>query len=120
MSSSEEPHPFSQSASDAIEADLAESRMNEPITTHDVEKSKQRKIGSNQELLRRKWVTLGILFGVTGALGIPLLWQNPRFSHFERVIWSVAVLVYTFALLGVTYAILKWAWNSLSGAGYVA
>lgn len=42
--------------------------------------------------------TLAVLFFVTGAFGIPLLWRNPHFSSWHRVIWSVVVLIYTIAL----------------------
>ena len=69
---------------------------------------------SNERMLQSRWVVLGLLFGVTGAIGLPLLWYNRRFSPMERVFWSVAVLSYTFALLGLTYAIFMWVWGQLS------
>jgi hypothetical protein len=58
-----------------------------------------------------RWMVLAILFGVTGALGIPLLWISKRFSLAERIFWSIAVLVYTAALLGITAAIVMWTYR---------
>ncbi|MFG0267996.1 MAG: hypothetical protein ACF8AM_23000 [Rhodopirellula sp. JB055] len=46
----------------------------------------------------RPVATLAVLFFVTGAFGIPLLWRHPNFSSWQRVFWSVAVLIYTVAL----------------------
>ncbi|EMB18849.1 hypothetical protein [Rhodopirellula europaea] len=49
----------------------------------------------------RPVATLTVLFFVTGAFGIPLLWRNPNFSAWQRVLWSSVVLVYTIALFAV-------------------
>ncbi|WDQ17527.1 hypothetical protein [Rhodopirellula sp. P2] len=46
----------------------------------------------------RPVATLAVLFFVTGAFGIPLLWRNPQFSTWQRFLWSIVVLVYTIAL----------------------
>ncbi|ELP34004.1 hypothetical protein [Rhodopirellula baltica] len=46
----------------------------------------------------RPVATLTVLFFVTGAFGIPLLWRNPNFSAWQRVLWSIVVLIYTIAL----------------------
>lgn len=61
-------------------------------------------------------MVLVILFGVTGALGIPLLWVNKRFSLAERIFWSIVVLIYTTALVGVTAAIVVWAFQVIMGS----
>ncbi len=63
-----------------------------------------------------KGMVLAILFGVTGALGIPLLWVNKKFSLGERIFWSLVVTIYTTALVGVTAAIVMWAYRVIVGA----
>ena len=63
-----------------------------------------------------KGMVLAILFGVTGALGIPLLWVNGKFSLAERLFWSLVVIIYTTALVGVTAAIVMWAYRVIIGA----
>jgi hypothetical protein len=60
-------------------------------------------------------MVLAILFGVTGALGIPLLWMSNRFSLAERIFWSIVVIFYTTALVGVTAAIVMWSFRLITG-----
>ncbi|KLU02498.1 putative transmembrane protein [Rhodopirellula islandica] len=50
------------------------------------------------EWSNRPAATLAVLFFVTGAFGIPLLWRNPNFATWQRFLWSIVVLVYTIAL----------------------
>jgi hypothetical protein len=66
-------------------------------------------------LAESRGMVLVILFGVTGALGIPLLWVNKRFSLAARIFWSIVVLFYTTALVGVTAAIVMWAFRVITG-----
>lgn len=66
-----------------------------------------------ERLLRAKWLVLGILFLVTGFLGLPLLWLSPSFSRMEKWIWSVVNVVYTSSLIYLTYRIVLWAWHSI-------
>ncbi len=68
----------------------------------------------NEKLFRNKFVVLGILFGVTGFLGIPLLWQNPKFSETERIVWSVIVTVYTLALIYGAYSVCMWSYSRIT------
>jgi hypothetical protein len=53
----------------------------------------------DESMLQSKWAVLAILFLGTGALGIPLLWTNKRFSTNERVIWAIAATLYSLSLL---------------------
>lgn len=62
-----------------------------------------------------RWMVLAILFGVTGALGIPLLWVSKKFSLAERIFWSIVVTIYTLALVGVTAAIVMWSYRMIMG-----
>ncbi|MCC9642325.1 hypothetical protein LOC71_08565 [Rhodopirellula sp. JC740] len=56
----------------------------------------------------RPAATLAVLFFVTGAFGIPLLWRRPSFSLWQRIFWSLVVTLYTIALfVGVTILVLR-------------
>ncbi|XZE46278.1 hypothetical protein SH467x_001557 [Pirellulaceae bacterium SH467] len=50
------------------------------------------------------------LFGVTGFLGLPLLWFSSAFSQREKIVWSVINTLYTLALIGITAAICWWSY----------
>ncbi len=52
-------------------------------------------------LLHSRGLILGLLFGVTAALGLPILWMSPVFTSMEKWIWSVVVLIYTAILLAI-------------------
>lgn len=58
-------------------------------------------------------VVLLILFGVTGALGLPALWWSKQFSRGEKWFWTVVVSAYTFALIAGTLAICWWALSQI-------
>lgn len=50
------------------------------------------------------------LFGVTGFLGLPLLWFSRSFSRREKIIWSLINILYTLALIAITAAICWWSY----------
>ena len=58
-------------------------------------------ISSNRPLV------FGILFGVTGALGLPLLWYSPAFTRKEKWLWSIVNSLYTLGLIAIAIAALK-------------
>lgn len=78
-------------------------------------KTAQPSIRSNERLLQSKLVVLGILFLATGALGIPLLWINRKFSQAERIAWAIIVTLYTVALIslvaGMWYVLIQQIMN---------
>ncbi len=65
-------------------------------------------------ILDNRLAMFGMLFCVTGFLGIPFLWMSQRFSHMEKVVWSVVVTVYTLILLGLTAAVCWWSYSQIS------
>ena len=71
--------------------------------------------GSLAKLVQNRTAVLAVLFLVTGAFGIPLLWISKRFSTAERILWSLIVLLYTIVLIGGTTWILWWAYQRLVG-----
>jgi len=66
-------------------------------------------------LTQSRPMVLAILFGVTGVLGIPLLWMNSPFSTAERIFWSIVVTIYTSVLIGITGKIVMWSYRSIMG-----
>jgi len=68
-----------------------------------------------ESYLQSRMAVIGILFLVTGALGIPLLWMNKRFSKSERIVWSIVVSIYTAGLLYFTYLVCMWSYHRIFG-----
>ncbi|MCM2369428.1 hypothetical protein [Aporhodopirellula aestuarii] len=58
---------------------------------------------------KSKWAVLTVLFVVTGAFGMPLLWRSDRFSRLEKCFWGVIVLAYTAALLYGMVMVIRWS-----------
>lgn len=67
-------------------------------------------------MFQSRVAVLSILFLVTGAIGIPLLWASPHFSDNERFFWTFMVLLYTLGLLVMAGGIVWWAYARLFGA----
>jgi hypothetical protein len=68
---------------------------------------------SVERLVQNKLAVLAVLFGVTGFLGLPLLWMNTRFSTFERWLWAVLNVVYTTALIYGAFRICLWSYRQI-------
>lgn len=64
-------------------------------------------------LLDRPWFIVGLLFLVTAFLGLPLLWASRGFSRTWKLVLSVAVTLYTAALLWGFYLIMHWSWSRI-------
>ena len=63
--------------------------------------------------LRRKSVVILLLFGVTGVLGLPLLWMNRRFTDPERYFWAAATVLWTALLSYGCYRSVLFAWEAI-------
>lgn len=57
-----------------------------------------------------------LLFGVTGFLGLPLLWFSKSFTPAEKLLWSVINVVYTLTLIGLTALICWWSYTQIQQA----
>lgn len=68
-----------------------------------------------QQVIRSRAIVLGILFLVTGFLGLPLLWASPAFSKSGKWFWSVVVTIYTLLLIAGTVAVVWWAYSTIVG-----
>lgn len=66
-----------------------------------------------EQLVSNRKVILLMLFFVTGALGLPLLWLSPAFNATEKVAWSLVNILYTLMLIGLCLAICFWAYSQV-------
>ena len=48
------------------------------------------------------WFVLVTLFFVAGPFGLPLVWKNPRFSRWVKIVLTLVMVLYTLALIDVT------------------
>ena len=48
------------------------------------------------------WFVLLMLFFVLGPLGLPLVWKNPRFSRWVKVMLTLIMVLYTVLLIDLT------------------
>jgi len=92
-------------AAEIVEAKLAPSQA----TPHGEQ-------GLFERVTHSRLAVLGVLFLMTGFLGLPLLWMNPRFSNMERWLWAVIVTIYTCILIALAGWIVMWSWNSISNS----
>lgn len=53
----------------------------------------------------RPVAVLILLFFVLGPFGLPLLYKSPKFSKALKIILTVLVIIYTFYLIYVSFAI---------------
>lgn len=63
--------------------------------------------GSSGGVSSSRPLIFGMLFGVTGALGLPLLWFSPVFTRKEKWLWSIVNGLYTLGLIAIAIASLR-------------
>ena len=86
----------------------------QPVVAELVDESVETTPADSQGLQNRLTV-LAILFFVTGALGLPLLWVNRRFSIREKMIWSLVVTLYTALLIWGVAKVCWWSYQQFQG-----
>lgn len=69
----------------------------------------------NNSLLSNRRALLVLLWGVTGFLGLPLLWLSPKFSATEKFIYSVLITMYSLFLILLATGIVWWAYLRIMG-----
>ena len=69
--------------------------------------------GGLRELVDNRWLVLGLLFFVTAALGLPVLWASRGFSFAGKVVVTLAVLVWTALVLWVFGLIMIWCYGQI-------
>ncbi|MBL8869283.1 MAG: hypothetical protein JNK90_05785 [Planctomycetaceae bacterium] len=66
-------------------------------------------------LLSNRRAILVLLWGVTGFLGLPLLWLSSKFTSAEKLLYSVLVTIYSLFLIGIAVGIVWWAYLRIMG-----
>lgn len=66
-------------------------------------------------LLSNRRAILVLLWGVTGFLGLPLLWLSSKFTPAEKLLYSVLVTIYSLFLIGIAVGIVWWAYLRIMG-----
>ena len=56
----------------------------------------------------KPWAILLVLFCVTGALGLPLVWYSGSISKLSKFVLTIAISFYTAFLLGGFAAVMVW------------
>ena len=69
----------------------------------------------NRTLLGNRKALLVLLWGVTGFLGLPLLWISPKFSVTEKLLYSILITFYSLFLIGMATGIVWWAYLRIVG-----
>jgi hypothetical protein len=67
------------------------------------------------DLIQNRAAVLAMLFLATGALGLPLLWMNKKFSNAQRVFWAIVVTIYTILLILAFCWIMMWSYRRIRG-----
>lgn len=62
------------------------------------------------------WLVLGMLFFVTAALGLPVLWISRGFSPLWKVVLTIAVLAWTVLILWLFWLVMLWCYNRIADA----
>ena len=82
-----------------------------------VEPDKKIQIGDRvAAILGNPWIVVAILFLVTGALGIPLIWLCRAFSTRAKILLTFAVTIYTVLILWVFWLIMLWCYHRIVDA----
>ena len=66
-----------------------------------------------REMLDNPWLILGMLFFVTAALGLPLLWFSRAFSAPVKIVLSITVIAYTVLILWLFTLVMMWCWGRI-------
>jgi len=66
-------------------------------------------------LLSNRRAILVLLWGVTGFLGLPVLWLSPKFSWSEKFVYSVMITLYSLFLIAFAGGIVWWAYLRIMG-----
>jgi hypothetical protein len=66
--------------------------------------------------LDSRWLVLALLFLVTGALGVPILWASGAFSRNAKILLTLVVTIYTLLICTVAALIVLWAYQRVMQA----
>lgn len=62
------------------------------------------------------WLILAMLFFVTAALGLPVLWMSRGFSTVWKIVLTVVVLAWTVLILWLFWLVMVWSYTRIVDA----
>jgi hypothetical protein len=62
------------------------------------------------------YVVLAVIFLVTGALGIPLIWMCRAWSPAVKVLLTLTSVAYTVLILWLFWLVMLWCWGRISAS----
>lgn len=65
-------------------------------------------------LLDNRWAVLAAIFFAMMFLGLPLLWRCPAFSRFEKLVWTIVVLIYSGLVFWLFYIVMVWCYGRIT------
>lgn len=71
-------------------------------------------VSSQQKVIDKPWVVLGLLFGVAAGFALPFLWKSNAFSRFWKAVLTVIVAFYTILILWLIYLCCVHIWDTVS------
>lgn len=84
------------------------SPADEPLNAELVDKPRPHPL---RDVANNIWALYGLLFLVTGVLGVPLIFYNTKLGTFHKWFLTIAVTLYTCSLIGGVYLIILWSWS---------
>lgn len=83
-----------------------------PLPAHDPSKTAAEP-ASWTEVRDNPLLLLSLLFGVTGFLGLPLLWKSKAFDWRGKLSLSLAVIAWTGLLIWLCGLVLMWSYSRI-------
>jgi hypothetical protein len=72
--------------------------------------------GGWRDVVDHRWLVLALLFFVTAALGLPLLWASRAFSLPAKLALTFVVLAWTALVLWLFLLIMIWCYGQIAPA----
>ena len=66
-----------------------------------------------RDVVDTPWLLLVMLFFVTAALGLPLLWISRGFSTVSKVVLTIVVLAWTALILWLFWLVMVWSYTRI-------
>lgn len=99
-----------------LDADVEEIGDEPAVDPLPLEDSNDETGASWKEMYDDPWLLLSMLFFVTAALGIPMLWKSRAFSPLGKVLLTVVVIAYTLLLFWLVWQVMLWSYNRVMDA----
>lgn len=93
---------------------MEETPLDAPI--EDVPADAPRRMQTWRDAVDNRWLVLAMLFFVTAALGLPILWISRGFSRTWKIVLTVVVIAWTVLILWLFWLIMVWCYTRIADA----